>query len=87
MRLFTMSFACLPAAFLSAGMAAASTPVPCGGSFGEFTRAIEAEAVRRGADAAAARRFFSGVRQDRRRFAPTGRREFSRGPSSTSRSA
>jgi len=64
MRLFTMSCACLPAAMLSAGMAVAATPVPCGGSFGDFTSAIEAEAVRRGADAAAARRFFSGVRQD-----------------------
>ena len=66
MRLSTMSHAWLPAAILCAGMAAASTPVPCGGSFGEFTRAVEAEAVRRGADPAAARQFFSGVRQDPR---------------------
>jgi len=51
---------------LGASQAPAATPVPCGGDFGSFTRALEAEAVARGADAAAARRFFSGVEFDPR---------------------
>ena len=38
--------------------------VACGGSFGDFTAKMNAEAVRRGHDAQAAAQFFSGVRQD-----------------------
>ena len=66
MRSFTTSLFGLAAAMLCAGSASASTPVPCGGGFGDFTRAMEAEAVRRGAEPAAARQFFSGVAQDPR---------------------
>lgn len=52
----------LALALTSAGSAAAS--VPCGGDFGSFVTAMEREAVRQGFDAALARQFFSGVRQD-----------------------
>ena len=56
--------------FILAGalaLAASSTQaaiVACGGSFGDFTARMQAEAVARGADPATARRFFAGVRQD-----------------------
>ncbi|MDJ1008922.1 MAG: lytic murein transglycosylase [Paracoccaceae bacterium] len=66
MRSFTLSCAGLLAVTLSAGSASAAALVACGGSFADFTRSIEAEAVARGADPAAARRFFSGVAQDPR---------------------
>ncbi|WP_375260453.1 lytic murein transglycosylase [Palleronia sp.] len=55
---------------LAAAPAAAATErggeiiVPCGGDFVAFTDAMEQAAVQRGADPAAAARFFSGVRQD-----------------------
>ncbi|MEL7088872.1 MAG: lytic murein transglycosylase, partial [Planctomycetota bacterium] len=43
---------------------AAFASVPCGGSFGQFTSAMEAEAVRQGHSANAARAFFGAARQD-----------------------
>ncbi|MGR3489184.1 lytic murein transglycosylase [Pseudooceanicola nanhaiensis] len=45
---------------LSAGAATAQ----CGGDFGSFVAGLQQEAVSRGHDAAAAQRFFSGVRHD-----------------------
>ena len=48
------------------GTAAARADVPCGGSFEAFRDAMEAEAVTRGADPAAAARFFDAARQDPR---------------------
>ncbi|SPJ24841.1 lytic murein transglycosylase [Palleronia abyssalis] len=38
--------------------------VPCGGSFADFTAAMQRAAIDRGADPGAAAQFFSGVRQD-----------------------
>ncbi|RVT82144.1 lytic murein transglycosylase [Rhodobacteraceae bacterium CCMM004] len=54
----------LPALALCLAAAPAVASVPCGGSFAEFTRAMEAEAVARGHDPSAAARFFGGVQQD-----------------------
>ncbi|WP_116131256.1 lytic murein transglycosylase [Tropicimonas sp. IMCC34043] len=53
---------------LSALLAALAAPtlaqVPCGGSFGEFVAAMQAEAVAQGHDPAAARQFFARASQD-----------------------
>jgi len=52
------------AAILIAAAGAAQGQVACGGDFGDFTRAMRAEAVARGHDPAVADRFFANVRQD-----------------------
>ncbi|MEM9709976.1 MAG: lytic murein transglycosylase [Pseudomonadota bacterium] len=65
MSRLTLPLACLTLAFTSAQVAAA-VAVPCGGPFQTFVEAFETEAVGRGADPGAARRFFSGVAQDPR---------------------
>ena len=44
--------------------APAAANVACGGSFGDFVQRMTTEAVRLGHDQSAAKRFFSGVRQD-----------------------
>ncbi|RYH11650.1 lytic murein transglycosylase [Tropicimonas sp. IMCC6043] len=44
--------------------ASARAEIPCGGSFSEFRAAMQAEAIARGHDPAAAERFFGGLRQD-----------------------
>ncbi|SES29322.1 lytic murein transglycosylase [Tranquillimonas rosea] len=51
-------------AVLVLGTGTAAANVPCGGDFGAFTRAMEDEAIARGADPQVAARFFDGVRQD-----------------------
>lgn len=48
------------------GSAFAQVAVSCGGNFGQFVQAFEAEAVKRGASPDAARQFFSRVAQDPR---------------------
>jgi lytic murein transglycosylase len=45
-------------------LAAPAAAAPCGGSFADFRSAMQAEAVAAGHDAAAARTFFAGLRQD-----------------------
>ncbi len=51
------------AAALAAAVQAGAQDVPCGGSFSGFVRDLQAEAVARGHDQAAAERFFAGITQ------------------------
>lgn len=52
------------AAFLALTLAAPAAAAPCGGDFGAFLTAMEAEAVAAGVPADAAARFLKGARQD-----------------------
>ena len=52
------------AALIALTLAAPATAAPCGGDFGDFLKAMEAEAIAAGTPADKAAEFFAGARQD-----------------------
>ena len=52
------------AALIALTLAAPATAAPCGGDFGDFLQAMEAEAIAAGTPADKAAEFFAGARQD-----------------------
>ena len=54
------------AALLALALATPATAAPCGGDFGDFLKAMEAEAIAAGVPADAAAAFFHGARQDQK---------------------
>ncbi len=54
------------AALLALALAAPAAAAPCGGDFGDFLKAMEAEAIAAGVPADTAAEFFAGARQDQK---------------------
>ncbi|MGL4236549.1 lytic murein transglycosylase [Tabrizicola sp.] len=54
------------AALLCLALAAPAAAAPCGGDFGDFLKAMEAEAIAQGTPADKAAEFFAGARQDKK---------------------